>query len=71
MQTYIHCANMSGPWNDAAVAQLAKASFVVFEKVHGVFAPPANTSAETKIAAACKQVKEASAAASSPTDCCE
>ena len=54
VQTYIHCANMSGPWNDAAVAQLAKASFVVFEKVHGVFAPPANTSAETKIAAACK-----------------
>ena len=27
--------------------------FVVFEKVHGLLAPPVNTSAETKIAAAC------------------
>ena len=52
IQTYIHCANMSGPWEPWAAKKLAKASFVVFEKPHGVFYPPINTSAETKIAAA-------------------
>lgn len=31
-------------------------------QVHGLFWPPVNTSAETKIAAACKQVKDAATA---------
>jgi hypothetical protein len=69
IQTYIHCANMSGPWEPWAAKQLAKASFVVFEKPHGVFYPPVNTSAETKIAAACKQVKDAAKEAGTNTDC--
>ena len=54
---------MSGPWAPWAAAQLAKASFVVLEKPHGVFAPPVNTSAETKITAGCKQIKDAAKAA--------
>ena len=69
MQSYVHCANMSGAWAPWAADVLAEASFVVFEKWHGMFASPANTSAETKIAAACAQVKEASARSQSPTDC--
>ena len=63
MQVYIHCANMSGPWAPWAAAQLAKASFVVLEKPHGLFAAPVNTSAETKIAAGCAQIKTAAKAA--------
>lgn len=65
VQTYVHCANRSGDWNPDAVAVLAKQSFVVFEKQHGLFAPPVNTSAEDKIVAACRMVK----AASLSTDC--
>jgi hypothetical protein len=60
---------MSGPWAPWAAAELAKASFVVLEKPHGVFYPPINTSAETKIAAGCKQVKDAAKAAGKETDC--
>ena len=44
--------------------------FVVFEKVHGLFADPVNTSAETKIAASCAQVKVAAAAAKVPAPDC-
>ena len=43
------------------------ASFVVFEKPHGLFYPPVNNSAETKIANACRQVKEAGG--NNPPDC--
>lgn len=60
---------MSGPWEPWAAKKLAKAAFVVFEKPHGLFFPPVNTSAETKIAAACKQVKEASTEMNTETDC--
>ena len=122
--TYVHCANMSGPWNAMALDRMTHkgVGFVVFEKVrafvpathrlgvyktrpsvtynilhisisfapplpcrcraslaagkcniciytlvsfvqvHGLFWPPVNTSAETKIAAACKQVKDAAVA---------
>ena len=63
--TFFHCANLSGAWSDAAVARIAKASFAVFEKNQGLFAPPVNTSAETKIVNACRQVK----AVSPTTDC--
>jgi hypothetical protein len=57
LPTYFHCANLSGPWNDAAVAAIARNKFAVFEKMTGMFSPPVNTSAESKIVDACKQVK--------------
>ena len=70
--TYIHCANISGPWNDKALERMTSkgVGFVVFEKVHGLLAAPINTSAETKIAAACAQVKAAATAGGTrPPDC--
>merc|ERR1719174_1000834 len=57
IQTYIHCANRTGEWNDDALDILATQQFVVFEKNHKVFAEPVNTSAESKIAESCRQVK--------------
>lgn len=66
VQTYVHCANRTGSlWNEQAVAAFANQSFVVFEKNHGIWADPVNTSAEDKIVAACRQVK----AANKSTDC--
>jgi hypothetical protein len=45
IQTYVHCANYSGEWNDDALRAMAKQQFVVFEKYHKVCAvsdsPPA------------------------------
>ena len=43
--TYIHCANISGPWNDKALERMTSkgVGFVVFEKVHGLLAAPINT----------------------------
>lgn len=57
MQTYIHCANTTGEWNDAALQILATQPFVVFEKNHKLFADPVNTSAELKISESCRRVK--------------
>jgi hypothetical protein len=37
--------------------RLAKKPFVVFEKNHKLFAPPVNTSAESKIVESCRLVK--------------
>ena len=34
VQTYIHCANTTGEWNQAALKRLAAQRFVVFEKNH-------------------------------------
>lgn len=69
VQTYIHCANVSGEWNDGALRRLAQQPFVVFEKPHKLFysGPDggANTSAETKIAESCRLVKQLSPS----TDC--
>eukprot|EP01052_Picozoa_sp_SAG31_P009913 SAG31_NODE_531_length_14413_cov_7.712659_15_plen_255_part_00 len=48
----------------------AGVGFVVFEKTHGLFQAPVNTSAETKISAACAQVKAAAAAAKAPAPDC-
>ena len=72
IQTYIHCANMSGAWNELALQRMTSkgVGFVVFEKVHGLFADPVNTSAETKIAAGCAQVKAAAKAAKVPAPDC-
>ena len=57
VQTYVHCANRTGPlWNEAALASMAQSAFVVFEKNHGLFAHPKYTGAERKISAACGQV---------------
>jgi hypothetical protein len=69
IQVYVHCANISGAWAPWAAAQLARASFVVLEKPHGLFAPPVNTSAETKIADGCEQIKDAARSAGKDTDC--
>jgi len=65
LQTYVHCANLSGAWSDAAIARMGRGAFVVFEKNHALFAPPAGTGAEEKIAAACRAVR----ATSSSTHC--
>ena len=62
MQTYVHCANESGAWTDAAAARIARGAFAVFEKTSGLFAAPLNTSAEQKIVDACRQVKAVDAA---------
>ena len=58
IQTYIHCANVTGEWNTDALKILASQPFVVFEKNHKLLASPANTSAEAKITESCRLVKE-------------
>ena len=65
IQTYVHCANYSGEWNDEALAVLAKQPFVVFEKYHKAFEEPIIDKAEEKIAESCRKVK----ALNSKTDC--
>ena len=40
VQTYVHCANLTGEWNDDALKVLAQQPFVVFEKNHKVFISP-------------------------------
>ena len=65
VQTYIHCANITGEWNAGALHRLAQQPFVVFEKNHKLFAPPMNTSGEAKIAESCRLVKQLSPT----TDC--
>jgi hypothetical protein len=72
VQTYVHCANRTGAWNDEALKNMSKSAFVVFEKNTGLFSykqapdyPPAATGAEAKILAACKQLKSLSP----KTDC--
>jgi hypothetical protein len=59
LNTYVHCANCSGPWSDAALAALRRLAprFVVQERCTGRFAKPVNASAETKMVAAAKQIK--------------
>ena len=57
IQTYVHCANYSGEWNDDALAVLAAQPFVVFEKYHKVFEEPVVDAAEAKIAESCRRVK--------------
>ena len=55
---YVHCANYSGEWNEAALHTLAKQQFVVFEKYHKAFEEPQLDQAEAKIAESCRKVKE-------------
>ena len=60
VQTYVHCANYSGEWNDEALAVLAKQPFVVFEKYHKAFEEKPYgilDNAEAKIAESCRKVK--------------
>jgi hypothetical protein len=61
LNTYIHCANASGPWSAAALAAIVRQQprFVVQERCTGRFAPPANASAEKKMTAAAQQIKAA------------
>jgi hypothetical protein len=54
---YFHCANVSGEWNDEALAIMATKPFVVFEKNHKLFEAPANDQAEAKIIESCRRVK--------------
>jgi hypothetical protein len=58
LQTYVHCANYSGEWNEDALHTLAKQPFVVFEKYHKAFEEPQLDQAEAKIAESCRKVKE-------------
>ena len=61
LNTYVHCANCSGPWSDEALAalELQAPRFVVQERCTGRFAAPINASAEDKMVAAAKQIKAA------------
>ena len=64
VQTYVHCANTSGEWNDAALLAMATTkAFVVFEKNHKALADPPDAGAERKIARSCAALKAAAAAA--------
>jgi hypothetical protein len=68
VQTYVHCANYSGEWNDDALKVLAQQPFVVFEKYHKAFeAEPYGIldNAEAKITESCRKIK----ALSPKTDC--
>ena len=58
LNTYVHCANASGPWSAAALASigLIQPRFVVQERCTGRFAAPANASAESKMLAAAAQI---------------
>ena len=65
LPTYFHCSNLSGPFTDDAIKAISRNSFAVFEKMTGLFSPPANTAAENKIVSECARVKTASPS----TDC--
>ena len=65
LQTYVHCANFTGEWNDESLAIMAKQPFVVFEKYHKVFEEPQFDQAEAKITESCRKVK----ALNPKTDC--
>eukprot|EP01043_Picozoa_sp_COSAG02_P042686 COSAG02_NODE_3648_length_6426_cov_6.186054_4_plen_413_part_00 len=59
LNTYVHCANASGPWSAAALAAIKRQQprFVVQERCTGRFAEPANASAESKMLAAAAQIQ--------------
>jgi hypothetical protein len=57
VQTYVHCANYTGEWNEDALQVLASQPFVVFEKYHKLFEKPVCDQAERKILTSCKKVK--------------
>jgi hypothetical protein len=65
VQTYVHCANKTGAWSDAALQAMSKSQFVVLEKNSAEFSPPVIDGCEDKIVAACRQLK----AVSPSTDC--
>lgn len=65
LPTYFHCSNLSGPFTDDSIKAISRNSFAVFEKMTGLFSPPANTAAENKIVSECARVKTASPT----TDC--
>ena len=58
LNTYVHCANASGPWSAAALSAIGRQQprFVVQERCTGRFAAPANASAESKMLAAAAQI---------------
>ena len=65
VQTYVHCANTSGEWNDAALLAMATTkAFVVFEKNHKALADPPDAGAAADEGAA----PDAGAAPDDPAD---
>eukprot|EP01043_Picozoa_sp_COSAG02_P060825 COSAG02_NODE_8035_length_2738_cov_9.087769_2_plen_394_part_01 len=63
VNTYVHCANASGPWSAAALAAIKRQQprFVVQERCTSRFAAPVNASAESKMLAAAAQIAEVNA----------
>ena len=61
LNTFVHCANQSGPWSDAALALLVAQGprFVVQERATARWQAPVNASAEAKMRAAARQIKQA------------
>eukprot|EP00663_Eupelagonemidae_sp_cell21sb_P005694 gene5694-2030_t len=57
IQTFTHCANISGPLSPAALRAFRNNSFVVIEKMQCLFCAPVNHSAEAKMYAASRQLK--------------
>ena len=54
IQTFAHCANVTGPLSPSALAAFKPHGFVILEKFHQMSNPPVNRSGEAKI---CKQAK--------------
>ena len=59
INTFIHCANESGPWSDDALARLVAQGprFVVQERSTARWQAPVNASLEAKMLAAAQQIK--------------
>jgi hypothetical protein len=55
---FVHCANDTGPLNDAMVDTMAAASFTVVEKWQCLYCSPNETGAEQKMVAAAAQIRE-------------
>jgi len=56
----MHCANVTGEWNEVALAAMANMSYVTFESGHKMFASPPMDQEEAKIIESCKLVKQRS-----------
>ena len=49
IQTFAHCANVTGPLSPSAMAAFKPHGFVILEKFHQMSNPPVNRSGEQKI----------------------
>jgi hypothetical protein len=57
VQTFMHCANVTGEWNDKALSAMARMSYVTFESGHKMYADPIMDQEEAKITESCRLVK--------------